>query len=414
MKQRIPYIRLLAFVLVGLLAAGLVAVQTLGRDAFSGDYHVTMRLPDTGGIVESSQVTYRGKPVGTVRSVTIDPGGTGVTLTLSIKAGYRIPKNTRAAISMDVPIAIEHVDLRPRTNSGPYLRDGDTIPARDTTRPIPFNRFLARGAKLLESIDANDLATVGDELSTALSGMDPQLRTLLTNSKELMTTADDLTPQLLTLSRRGTATLDANRDLIARLPELATRIRAMTSDMSGLVPQGESMMDTGPSLIRKMLPLLDRNERSVAVMIANMAGFMRVLSTRTPALAGSMTDGPAGVNDFASVFFPSPSDPTVTDANTKLVATTGPVCYYGTKRRTPQQTGARDIQYGWTCPGTQQYLQQRGSVNAPTPANTRVGTYNPDSGLATGPDGSTMQLEPNNPAARGPQHWSALLSRGVR
>ncbi|WP_020497123.1 MlaD family protein [Sciscionella marina] len=415
MKQRMPIIRLIAFIVVGFLAAGLVVAQTVGQDALSGTYRVSMHLPETGGIVQNSQVTYRGTPIGTVDSVTIDPGGNGITLELAIKTEYRIPKDTMAAVSMDVPIAIEHVDLQPRTDSGPYLADGDTIPARDTELPVPFDRFLKDGTDLLSTIDTKDLAKVGDEAQDALSGMEPQLHTLLRNSEQLMGTTEEITPQLIDLTDRGTATIQKNQGLVDQLPALAKKVRGMTADMKGLTPKAGALLTDGNAMIRRIMPILNRNQRSIALIVSNLANVTQVLSLNLPTLAGSLTDGPKGINDFSSVFFPSPLHPGVTDAAVDLTGAPGPVCYYGTQRRTPQQTGSRPVEANWNCPGDKQYLQQRGSVNAPrSPTNPEIGTYDPKTRIATRQDGSKLKLGDGKPPVTGPQSWSAVMMQGIQ
>lgn len=411
MNRRSAFVRMLAFLVVGLLAAGLVVVQTVGSDALRGSYRVRVHLPDSGGIVPNSQVTYRGTAVGTVAAVTIDPGGKGITVAMDIETRYRVPKDTRAAVSMDVPIAIEHVDLRPRHNTGPYLEDGDTLPSEHVRLPVPFHRFLRHGTDLLSSIDTKDLATVGDQAQTALSGMRPELRRLLANSERLMGTTEDITPRLLELTDRGTNTLQANKKLVDKLPKLAKRVRSMTEDINGLAPKGGRILDNGNSMLRGMVPKLNRNQRSIAVIIANLASSTQVLSRHIPALVGSLTDAPEGLRKFAGVFFPSPSDPGVTDARVDLTGAPGPVCYYGTKRRTPQETGHRRVQRHWNCPADKQYLQQRGSANAPDRGN-QAGTYDPKTDIATRPDGSRVNI--GGQSSLTPQSWSAPLFRGVQ
>lgn len=413
--RRLPYLRLAAFVVVGVLAAGLIVMQTVGRDALSGTYQVSMHLPETGGIVENSQVTYRGKPIGNVRSVSIDPGGSGITLTLAIKSDYRVPKDTFARVSMDVPIAIEHVDLRPRTESGPYLADGDTIPTKDTKLPVAFDRFLNNGTDLLDTIDTRDLAKVGDEAQDALSGMGPQLNTLLENSKQLMSTTEEVTPQLIDLTNRGTATIQANRGLVDQLPDLAKRVRAMTDDMNGLTPKAEKLMTGGNALLARKLPLLNRNERAIAMIVGNLANVTEVLSMHLPSVKGSLTDGPKGIDDFSSIFFPSPLNPGVTDAAVDLTGAQSPLCYYGTQRRTPQETGPRAVEANWNCPGDKQYMQQRGSANVPREqSNMEIGTYDPKTRVATRSDGSKLRIGEGSTPGSGPKSWNALMMQGIQ
>lgn len=67
------------FVLAMLVSVALVAyilISFLGLLNFLlGDYVVTMRLPETGGLFERGEVTYRGVAIGSVKTIRLVPGG---------------------------------------------------------------------------------------------------------------------------------------------------------------------------------------------------------------------------------------------------------------------------------------------------------------------------------------------------
>ena len=56
-----------------------------------GHYTVTLQLPETAGLYERANVTYRGTEVGQVKAVNLS--NTGVDVTLSLRSDVKIPAN---------------------------------------------------------------------------------------------------------------------------------------------------------------------------------------------------------------------------------------------------------------------------------------------------------------------------------
>ena len=90
-----------------------------------GRINVTLQLPATGGLYRFSNVTYRGVQVGKVTEVKLTETGAEATLTLDTSP--KIPADLKADVLSVSAVGEQYVDLRPRTDSGPYLRDGSVI-----------------------------------------------------------------------------------------------------------------------------------------------------------------------------------------------------------------------------------------------------------------------------------------------
>src|SRR3984893_19083747 len=135
MLTRFVRIQLLIFTIigfVGVIAMALFYVQAptlLGI----GRITVTLELPATGNLYRFSNVTYRGVQVGKVTGVALTANGAKATLSLGTSP--KIPANLQADVLSVSAVGEQYVDLRPRTDSGPYLQNGSTIAMRDTTIP---------------------------------------------------------------------------------------------------------------------------------------------------------------------------------------------------------------------------------------------------------------------------------------
>ena len=87
-------------------------------------------------------------------------------------------------------IGEQYVDLRPRTDAGPYLAEGDVIAADRATLPPRVETVLKDSRDFADSVPRDDLRTVVDELYEATRGSAEPLRRLLGTSTDLLETAD--------------------------------------------------------------------------------------------------------------------------------------------------------------------------------------------------------------------------------
>jgi phospholipid/cholesterol/gamma-HCH transport system substrate-binding protein len=195
--------------------------------------------------------------------------------------------------------------------------------------------------------------------------------------------------------------LGSGAPLVSQLPALAAGLRGMTTQLTQLTPQAGQLIDSGRQLLSSLVPLLNSNAKGIAALLANFGTLTTGLDSRIPALTATLGSTAHGLSSFAGIFLANPGEPGVTDSRGTLVTTMGPVCYYGTPRRTPQQVGPRPVQAGWSCVGDQQYLQQRGSVNAPIPGNG-----------STPAPAATPPAVQQTPSAGRPDSWTSILTVG--
>src|SRR5271154_5397449 len=131
MLTRFVRIQLLIFTIVGIV--GVIAMALFYVQAPTllgiGRMTVTLDLPATGGLYRFSNVTYRGVQIGKVTAVNLAPHGAKATL--SLDTSPKIPADLQARVLSISAVGEQYVDLQPRTNSGPYLRDGSVIAASD-------------------------------------------------------------------------------------------------------------------------------------------------------------------------------------------------------------------------------------------------------------------------------------------
>src|SRR5690606_21604567 len=160
-KNSLAVLQIALFLVIRAGCAYHVATNVLGPQDIR-PIEVTVRMPNSGGMATGSPVTYRGVPVGEVAGSEIDQEG--VVLRLKIDPRQRIPASTRAVVSMDTPLALQHLDLQPADQAPPHLRDGSVIEADKTEAPLPLTAVLTEFAQLSDSLHEEDISVAAEAL----------------------------------------------------------------------------------------------------------------------------------------------------------------------------------------------------------------------------------------------------------
>ena len=211
--------------IIGVLVMVLVYMQAptlLGI----GKMTVTLELPDTGGLYRFSNVTYRGVQMGKVTSIGLTP--TGAKATLSLDTSPKIPADVQADVRSISAVGEQYVDLRPRTDSGPYLKDGSVIQAKDTTIPQAVGPMLDQVSALISSIPKDRLSDLLDESYRGLNGAGDDLRSLADSSARV---SGDING----VADRARALTDDSGPLLDSQAETTDAIRTWAQDRKSVV-----------------------------------------------------------------------------------------------------------------------------------------------------------------------------------
>ena len=148
-----------------------------------GRLTVTLELPAAGGLYRYSNVTYRGVQIGKVKSVELTDNGAEAVL--SLNTSPKIPADLEANVLSVSAIGEQYVDLRPRTDSGPYLQDGSRIAMSNTTIPQQVGPMLDQVSKLVDSIPGDRISDLLDETFKAFNGAGPDFGSLIDSGSKL-------------------------------------------------------------------------------------------------------------------------------------------------------------------------------------------------------------------------------------
>lgn len=275
-----------------------------------GQFGVTVQLPATGGLYPHANVAFRGTNVGKVEEVVLTENG--VDAKLSIGSGYDIPADLDAEVKSVSAIGEQYVDLIPRTDSEPYLADGDVVPLDRTSIPQDVGSMLDQAATLVESISNTQLRTVVDESFKAFNGAGPDLQRLIDSARLFVQEANanaDATKTLIEqagpLLDTQVVTSDAIRSWTQDLVTFSDQLRA--SD-----PQIRSLLEKGPETAAQATELFQELEPTLPVLLANLVSvgevgviynksIEQVLVIYPPLVAGLMTAALGGPREDGAI-----------------------------------------------------------------------------------------------------------------
>jgi phospholipid/cholesterol/gamma-HCH transport system substrate-binding protein len=178
---------------------------------------VYVQMPDTLALNVNSRVRVADVYVGRVRAIELK--NWVATLTLDLQPDIKLPENTLAKIGQTSLLGSQHVQLdSPPDPSPQLLRNGDTIPLKNSSAFPTTERVLASIATILRGGGISNLETIQTEIFNVLNGRGDQIREFLnrldTFTDELnqqrndITHAIDSTSRLLSIVGQRNDTLD--------------------------------------------------------------------------------------------------------------------------------------------------------------------------------------------------------------
>ncbi|OMC31200.1 virulence factor Mce [Mycobacterium sp. GA-1841] len=247
-----------------------------------GRITVTLELPGAGGLYRFSNVTYRGSQIGKV--IAIRPTAPGATAQLSLQSSPRIPANLQAQVRSVSAIGEQYVELRPRTDVGPYLRDGSVIAARDTTIPQQVGPMLDQLGALLGSIPKDPLTQLLNETSRGLEGADYDLGSLFDS-------ASRVTGHLRASAEQTRQLVEDSQPLLDSQVQTSDAIRLWAHSLTGVTtqlvtndPEIRGLLERGPAAFDEATRLFEQARPTLPLLLANLTSIGQVGVTYHPAL----------------------------------------------------------------------------------------------------------------------------------
>jgi phospholipid/cholesterol/gamma-HCH transport system substrate-binding protein len=278
-------IQLAVFTVIALIALALMTVSYMKLPAQLlgiGRYTVMIELPQAAGLYVTGNVTYRGSDVGRVTGVHLTDSG--VVAELSLKSGIDVPRDLQAEVHSQSAIGEQYIELRPRNDTSPPLKNGDVIPVKDTSVPRDINAVIDSVKTGLQAVPRDNLKTVIDESYTAVGGLGPQLSAIVKNATDLSIDARQNLDPMLTLIDNAKPVLDSQTNSSSAIQQWASHLATVTAQLKTHDQAVAGVIDNGGPALDEARQLVERLQPTLPVLMANLVSVSQVALTYHSAL----------------------------------------------------------------------------------------------------------------------------------
>ena len=334
-----------------------------------GRINVTLQLPATGGLYRFSNVTYRGVQVGKVTEVKLTETGAEATLTLDTSP--KIPADLKAEVRSVSAVGEQYVDLRPHTDSGPYLRDGSVIAMDNTTIPQQVGPMLDQVSTLVKSIPKDRISDLLDESFKAFNGAGYDFQSLLDSSSKLTGDLNGVSDQTQGLINDSGPLLDSQAETTDAIRTWARSLAGVSQQVAQNDPQVRAILQRGPGFAQEVSGLLTQIKPTLPVLLANLTTLGQILVTYNPSVEQLLVMLPAVVAAQQSFGLPNNNTSGLPDAGDfAFTISDPPSCTVGflppSQWRNPADTTTIDTPDGLYCKLPQDSpIAVRGARNYP-------------------------------------------------
>lgn len=267
-----------------------------------GRITVTLELPASGGLYRFSNVTYRGVQVGKVTAVRATAHGAKATLSLGTSP--KIPADLQADVRSVSAVGEQYVDLRPRTDSPPYLRNGSVIAMRSATIPQPVGPMLDRVSALVDSFPKEKLSQLLDETFTGFNGSSYDLGSLFDSSSRISADANSIADRTRTLTEDSGPLLDSQAQTADSIRMWARSLAGISDVMVSDDSQFRTLLQNGPEAANEASRLLEQVKLTLPVLLANLTTIGQIGVTYHPSLEQLLVLLPPLIAAFQSFAMP--------------------------------------------------------------------------------------------------------------
>src|SRR5689334_1615856 len=308
--NRRTWIQLSILTLVTVVSCGSIAFNFIKLPAtlfWVGEYKVSVDLPQSGGLYETSVVTYRGTDVGQVKSVGVT--ATGVRAVLALRSGVKVPSDVQASVHSRSAIGEQYIELTPRPGKDGQpsrtLRDGDVITVGHVDVPVDIGRLLDMTNRALQAIPRDNLRTVIDETNRAVGGLGPELSRIVDGSTALAVAGGRTVDPLAALIDQSPAVLNSQVQTSDAIATWADRTAAIMAQFKAQDAAVRDLLTQGASGIEEGRAVLDRVSPALPVLFANLVSLADIGVVYRHDIEQLLVLLPQGIAAMAAIVVPS-------------------------------------------------------------------------------------------------------------
>jgi len=401
-------IQLLFFVIITLVGVTFVGARYARLDRVIRDdaYTVVAHFEDSGGIFAGGEVTYRGVRIGKVEKLELTDSGVDVYLDIDNKYD-EIPADTLALVGNRSAVGEQYVELQPKTDDKPFLKDEGQIPVENTELPISTKTLLTNLSNTVQSVDRDALRTTVNELGLAFGGTGEDLQKIIDTGNSFIETADENFDVTTALIEDSNTVLRGQIASESAIRNFATQLSLFSGTLAAADPDLRRVIDSGSFAANQLRTFLEANDVELSELIRDLTTTGEVIVKNLKGIQQILVVYPYVVEGGFTVVSKSPNG--LYDAHFGLIMTNKPVCtqgYEGTDKRPPRDGSRRPMNERAHCAEPASKTNARGAQHAPQRV---AATYDQATGKLTwGGDDSLAPAGSLAPRSLGEESWKWL------
>jgi phospholipid/cholesterol/gamma-HCH transport system substrate-binding protein len=289
-KTRVAVVATASAVLLSGCGGGFTGIQDIplpgGADLGDDPYTVTAEFSNVLDLVPQAAVKVNDVAVGRVSDVSLPLNGWTARVTLLVNGNVKLPANATARLEQSSLLGEKYIQLAaPSTGAAGNLANGATIPASRTNRNVEVEEVFGALSMLLNGGGLPQLRTISRELNNALTGNEPQIKSVLKQLNELSSSLD---------SNKGdiVAALDGLNRLSATLSARKEKLGVVLNDLSPGLKVLEEQRGALITMLRQFEDLSDVAVRTINASKDDMVADLRALAPTLKKLADAGADLP--------------------------------------------------------------------------------------------------------------------------
>lgn len=284
MLTRFIRIQLAVFAVVSVVGVAFMAYTYVQVPTLLGigRVEVKLQLPTSGGLYRFSNVTYRGVEVGKVTEINVVKGGAEATL--SIATSPKIPADLLAEVRSVSAVGEQYVDLRPRTDSGPYLENGSVITGENVSLPPAVGPVLDRVSTLVGTFPKDRLSDLLDETYKGFNGAGFDFGSLLDSGATLSNDLNGVADETRLLADDARPLLEGQAATADSIRTWARSLAGFTGQLAANDEQFRTVLQTFPGFSDEVSSFLTELKPTLPVLLANLGTVSEILMTYNASL----------------------------------------------------------------------------------------------------------------------------------
>jgi phospholipid/cholesterol/gamma-HCH transport system substrate-binding protein len=266
-----------------------------GADLGDHPYRITAQFGNVLDLVPQAAVKVNDVAVGRVDKIELATDNVTALVHLKVNGDVHLPANAGAELRQSSLLGEKYIQLHEPLGAAPQgnLADGAVIPVDRTNRNPEIEEVLGAISLLLNGGGIGQLQTIVREANLAMSGNEPQLRSLLSNVDTVVRDLDsqkgNIVKAIDALNRLSGTLVDQTANIKTALDHLGPGLKVVTGQRDALVAMLQSLdrlssvaVDTvnkGKADLVRDLQLLVPTLQKLAETGANLPNSLQFLAT---------------------------------------------------------------------------------------------------------------------------------------